>query len=136
MGPATCINPRNGSVTYNRMAVQEAGSNKIADHYFAVEEQIKSNEGIPALLKRIYRGEFTEQQVKFSSIIGETLGEISHNDQRFLKLMNQETMKVNDDYVVPVTLKAKDVNLPNNRGLAIRRLNCLERRFLKDEHFN
>ena len=135
LGPATCINPRNGSVTYNRMAVQEAGSNKIADHYFAVEEQIKSNEGIPALLKRIYRVEFTEQQVKFSSIIGETLGEISHNDQQFLKLMNQEAMKVNDDYVVPLPLKSKDVNLPNNRGLALRRLNCLERRFLKDEHF-
>ena len=46
--------------SYNRMVVWEAGSNKIANHYFAVEEQIKSNKGIPGMLKRIYEGEFTE----------------------------------------------------------------------------
>ena len=72
------------------MAVQEAGSKKIADHYFAVEEQIKLNEGIPAILKKIYEGEFTKQQMKFSSIISETLGEI-YDDQQFLKVMDQET---------------------------------------------
>ena len=37
-------NSRNGSLTLDRMAVREAGSNKIVDYYFAVEEQIKSNE--------------------------------------------------------------------------------------------
>ena len=95
VGPIACTNSRNGSLASNRMAVIEAGSNKIADHYFALEEQIKSYEGIPAMLKKIYEGEFTEQQVKFSSTIGETLGEISHDDQQFLKLMDQETIKVN-----------------------------------------
>ena len=38
VGPIACINSRNGSLTCNRIAVQEASSNKIADHYFAVEE--------------------------------------------------------------------------------------------------
>ena len=94
MGPIARINFRNGSLTCNKIAVREAGSNKIADHYFAVEEQIKSNEEIPAMLKKICEGEFTEQQVKFSSIIGEPLAEISHYDQQFLKLMNQKTIKV------------------------------------------
>ena len=70
VGPIACINSRNGPLTCNRIAVREAGSNKIADHYFAVEEQLKSNEDIPAMLNKIYEGEFTEQQVKFSSIIG------------------------------------------------------------------
>ena len=60
VGPIACINPRNGSLTCNRTEVRGAGSNKIADHYFAVEEQIKPNEGIPAMLKRIFKGEFTE----------------------------------------------------------------------------
>ena len=87
------------------------------------------------MLKKIYEGEFTEQQVKFSSIIGETLGEISHDHQQFLKLMDQETIKVDGHYVVPLPLKSKDVNLPNNRALALRRLNCLHRRLLKDDHF-
>ena len=49
--------------------------------------------------------------------------------------MDQETIKVNGHYVVPLPLKSKDVNLPNNGGLAIKRLNCLQRRFFKDEHF-
>ena len=117
------------------MAVQEAGDNKIADHYFAVKEQIKLNGGIPAMLKRIYEGEFTEQQVNFSSIIGITAGEISHDSQQFLKLMDQETIKVNGHYVVPLLLKSKNLNLPNNRGLALKRLNCFQRKFLKDDLF-
>ena len=74
VGSIARINSRNGSLTCNRIAVREAASNKIADHYFAVEEQIKSNEQIPAMLKKIYEGEFTEQQAKFSRIIGEPLG--------------------------------------------------------------
>ena len=77
------------------------------------------------MLKRIYEEEFTEQHVKFSCIIGATLGEISHDHQQFLKLMDQETSKVNSHYVVPLTLKSKDVNLSNNRVLALKRLNCL-----------
>ena len=87
------------------------------------------------MLKKIYEGEFTEQQGKFSSIIGEPLGEISHDDQQFLKLMDQETIKIDCHYVVPLPLKSKHVNLPNNRVLALKKLNCLHRRFLKDNHF-
>ena len=87
------------------------------------------------MLKRIYEGDFTEQQIKFSSIIDETLGEISHDDQQFLKLMNQETIKVDGHYVVSLPLKSKDVNLRNNRVLALKRLNCLQRSLLKDGYF-
>ena len=135
VGPMVRINSRNGSLTCNRIAVQEAGSSKIADHYFAVEEQIKSNEENPAILKKIREGKFTEQQGKFSSIIGEPLAEISHDDQKFLKLMDQETIKVYGHYVIPLPLKSKDVNLRKNRVLALKRLNCLHRTFLKDNHF-
>ena len=35
------------------MTVPEAGSNKAANYYFTVEEQIKANEGIPGIQKRI-----------------------------------------------------------------------------------
>ena len=101
-----------------------------------MEEQIKSNEEIPAMLKKIYEGEFKEQQVKQSSIIGEPLGEMSHDDQQFSKQMNQETIKVDVHYVVPLPLKSKDVNLPNNRVLALKRLNCFHRSFLNDNHFS
>ena len=37
--------------------------------------------------------------------------------------------------MVPLLLKSKDFNLPDNRVLAVKRLNCFQRRFLKDEHF-
>ena len=37
--------------------------------------------------------------------------------------------------MVLLLLKSKDVNLPDNRVLAVKRLNCFQRRFLKDEHF-
>ena len=76
------------------------------------------------MLKKIYEEELTEQQAKFSSIIGEPLGEISIDNQQFLKLMDQETIKVDGHYVVPLPLV-----------LALKRLNCLHRRFLKDNRF-
>ena len=73
------------------------------------------------VIQKIYRtGKFTEQQVKFSTIIGKTLAEISHDDQQFLKLMDQETLKLNGHYAVPLLLKPKDVNLQNSRGLALK----------------
>ena len=65
------------------------------------------------MLNRIYERESTEQ-VKFSSIIGEILGEISHNDQLLLKLMDQETIKERGHYAVPLPLRSMDDNLPNN----------------------
>ena len=77
----------------------------------------------------------TEQQVKFSNIIDERLEKISHDDQQFLKLMNQETIQVDGHFAVPLLLKSKYVNLPNKRGLALKRLNCVQRKLLKDEHF-
>ena len=73
--------------------------------------------------------------MKFSSIISEPLGEVSHDDQQFLKLMDLETVKVDGHYVVPLPLKSKDVNLSNNRVLTLKGLNCLHRGFLKDNHF-
>ena len=135
MRPIAQINSRSRSLTCNKVAVREAGSNKIADRYFAVEELIISNEEIPAMVKKIYEGECTEQQAKFSSIIGEPLEEISQNDKQSLNLMDQKTIKVNGRYVVPLSLTLKDVNLRNNRLLALKRLKCLHRRFLKDNHF-
>ena len=68
--------------------------------------------------------------MKFGSITCETLGKISHDDQQFLKLIDQETIKLHGHYIVPLLLKSKDVNLPYNRVLALERLNCLQRRFL------
>ena len=61
VGPIARIDSRNGSLTCNRIAIQEAGSNKIADHHFKVEEQIKSNKDVPAILKKIYEGELTSE---------------------------------------------------------------------------
>ena len=133
VGPIAWINSRNGSLTSKRIAVREAGSNKIADQ-LGVQEQIKSNQEMRAMLKKIYKGEFTEEQAKFSNIIVEPLGEILHDDQQFLKLMDQETIKIDGHYVVPLPLKSKDVNLPNNRVLARKSQNCLYRRFFKDNY--
>ena len=66
------------SLTWNKMAAREAGSNKIADRYFAVEEQTKLNETIPAILKRIYKDEFTESVNNFGITNQQTQFNIEH----------------------------------------------------------
>ena len=135
VGPIACVSSRGGSLVCNRIAVQEAGSSRIQGHYFAMEKKINPDEDIPAMLKKIYEGEFTEQPVKFNSIIGETLREVSYDDQQFLQLMDRETVRVNNHYVVPLPLKSNDVKFPNNRVSALKRLNCLQRKLSKDDNF-
>ena len=69
-----------------------------------------------------------------NSIIGK-MSEISNEDRRCLKILDTETMKVDNHYPTPLPLKNSDVKLPNNRKVAERRLLYLKKRLKKDDRF-
>ena len=87
------------------------------------------------MLKKIFEQEFTEPNMRFTSVIGETTGDVSFDDQIFLRLMDQETVQVDNHYEVPLALKSTDVTFPNNKSAAMKRLNSLKRRFIRDKSF-
>ena len=74
--------------------------------------------------------------MRFTSVIGETTGDVSYDDQIFLRLMDQETVQVDNHYEVPLPLKSTDVTFPNNKSAAMKMLHSLKRRFIRDKSFH
>nr|XP_039251003.1 uncharacterized protein LOC120328550 [Styela clava] len=82
----------------------------------------------PHHLQRMPELEFTERENKYS--------ELSIDDSRFLKISSENIVRTNDGHFeMPLPLKSREVSLPNNRSLALRRLLQLKKRLLKDERF-
>ena len=67
----------------NRTAVVEAASNKVSRHCFAMENKLIPDDDVKSMLKKIYKQEFTEPNLRFSSVIGET-ADVLYDDQIFL----------------------------------------------------
>ena len=109
----------------------EAGSNKVSRHYFAVENKLKPDDDVKSMLKKIYEQEFIDPNMRFISVIGETTGDVSYDNQIFLRLMDQETVQVDNHYEVLLPLKSTNVTFPNNKSAAMKRLNSLKRRFIR-----
>ena len=86
----------------------EAGSNKVSRHIFAMENKLTTDDDVKSMLKKNYEQEFTEPNMRLTSVIGETTGDMSYNDQIFLRLMDQETVQVDNHYEVPLPLKSTE----------------------------
>ena len=61
--------------------------------------------------------------------------EVSYENKKFIKMMNEETMKVARHYQTPLPFRSKEVHFPDNRRLAESRLVGIKRRILRDEQF-
>ena len=56
----------------------------------------------------------------------------SVEDANVMKFLNKKTRKVDGRYEVPLIWKDQNVRLPDNRLVAVHRLNVLERRLQRD----
>ena len=59
----------------------------------------------------------------------------SSEDRRAVKLMEDTVEKVNGHYQIGLPWKSDNLTLPNNRAVAVKRLNHLKHRFVKDPEF-
>ena len=87
---------------------------------------------IKGLLMKMYEYNFVELQLQHCvKKISINYDELSRNDGRFLDLMDQKAVKVDGHYKLPLPLKDEDIQLPNNRAAAMKRLESLRRKVRK-----
>ena len=127
---------KKGSISCNRIVVQDVTSGKMASHRFGITNEVK-DVSAKQMLQRMYNQEFNESKLAFMEGIGKTdIEEISFEDREFLKMMNENSRKVGKHYELPLPLKNPAVTkIPNNSYLAETRLLSLKKRFFKDPDF-
>ena len=60
---------------------------------------------------------------------------VSVDDKRFTDIVSNGIEKVEGKYEMPLPLKDSNLNLPNNKAMALHRLNALKRRLEKDQKY-
>ena len=119
------VDEKPDAVSCSWVAVLQAENASIAKHHFQVQNKCEDI-GIKEMLGRIYMSDFQDTiSEREDSIIGK-MSEIS-NEDRFLKILDAQIMKVGNHYQTPLPLKNPDVKLPNNRKVAERRLLYLKK---------
>ena len=134
VGPIECTSGKVGAVSCNRIAVNEVGTNKIQSHHFEVQDQVKES-GIKEMFERMYQLDFNESSTKVHNVMTKKLEGISYEDKKFLKLMDDQTVKVGNHYQTPLPLRNPVMKLPNNRKMVERRAQYLKKRFEKDPKY-
>eukprot|EP00112_Aurelia_sp_Birch-Aquarium-sp1_P006390 Seg1706.9 transcript_id=Seg1706.9/GoldUCD/mRNA.D3Y31 product="hypothetical protein" protein_id=Seg1706.9/GoldUCD/D3Y31 len=117
------------AVRCNRITVTDAGSAKIADHHFVVEDTVKdvtTNE----LLRKMYHTDFSETKLDDGKL------DLSQEHKKFLKMMKEQSIKADGHYVLPLSFRNPNVyNMPNNKEQAMKRAVWTKRRLQKDPKF-
>ena len=86
------------------------------------------------MMQRMYQLDFIEPRTKFKNLMTNRLDEISYED-KFLKIMEDQVVKVENHYETPLPLRNSEMTLPNNRVMAEKRAHYLKRKFQKDEQY-
>ena len=121
------------TIPCNQIAVTEASKGGIARHHFAIEDKCQEV-GIQEMLMKLYMQDFVEPKTTKDEIC-DALQEVSYEDKKFIKMMNEETVEIGWHYQTPLPFRSKEVHFPNNRRLAESRLNGMKRRILGDKQF-
>ena len=105
------------NLSCHRVSLTQIGSNKIANDHFVIEKSVEDM-GIKQMLQKIYLHEFTEPQLKDGISLSGFKNSISTEDQKFLKVMKENTVLVNGHYQIPLPPKHPGVKFPKNRKQA------------------
>ena len=95
---------------------------------FSVNYVKSDNIALNEAMQRMYDTDFVTK-VKTDNEL------LSVNDRRALGILEKSIKKVDGHYQVALPWKSDQISFPNNRIMALRRLNQLKKRFLKDPAF-
>ena len=121
-------------ISCNRIAVQDAGTKQISSHHFEIQKEVKDT-GISGMMQRMNQLDFIELRTKFKDLMTNRLGEISCEDKKFFKIMEDLVVKVGNHYETPLPVRNPEMMLPNNRVIAEKRAHYLKKKFEKDEQY-
>ena len=115
------------SISSNGIAVRDAATSKVSRYHFRFTHEVQ-NVSAKKMLQEMYNADFIE------TIIGTSgnIEEMSYEDQKFLKLMDENVRKIGKHYQIPLPFRDKTKIFPNNRE---KRLGYLQRRFMKNSTF-
>ena len=126
----------NDIISYSRIAVQDAGTKQISSYHFEIQKEVKDT-GISNMMQGMYQLDFIESRTKFKGLMTNRLDVISYEDNKSLKIMEDQVVKVRNHYETRLPLRNPEMTLPNNTVIAEKRANYLKRKFQKDEqHFS
>ena len=118
-------------INCNRIAIQDAGTKQILKHHFKIQKKVKDT-GISDMIQRIYQLDFMEPRTKFKDLMTNRLNEISYEEKKFLKIMEDQVVKVGNHYKTPLSLRNPGMMLPNNSVMAEKQAQSLKNKFQKD----
>ena len=104
-------------INCNRIAVQDAETKQISKHHFKIQKRVKDT-GISDMMQRIYQLGFMEPRTKFKDLMTNRLNETSYEDKNFLKIMEDQVVKVGNHYETALPMRNPEMILPNNRVMA------------------
>ena len=120
-------------ISCNWIAVTECSKGGAVRHHFAIEDKCQEV-GIQKMLMKLYMQDFVEPKTTKDEIC-DALQEVSYEDKKFIKMMNEETVKIGRHYQTSLPFRSKEVHFRNNRRLAEGRLAGIKRRILRDKKF-
>ena len=115
-------------ISCNRIVVQDAETKMITRHYFEIQKEVKET-GISDMMERMYQLDFIEARTKFKDFMTKRLDEISYEDKKFLKITEDQVVKVGNHCETALPLRNPEMTLPNNRVMVRK----LKSKFHKDE---
>ena len=95
-----------------------------------MQDQVKES-GIKEMFERMHQLDFNESSTKGHDVMTKNLEDI-YEDKKFLKLTDDQTVKVGNHCQTPLPLRNPVMKLPNNRKMLERRAQYLKKRSEKN----
>ena len=125
---------KKNSISCHLIIVHDRISGEIFAHHFGVSNKV-TDISAKQMLTAIYNADFNEEKtgrLRHSLI---NIEEISFEDRKFLKMMDENSTKVANHYQLPLLLKNESMIFPDNRHLGEKRLHYSKKRFLRNTNF-
>ena len=103
------------SISCHQVAVRDAFTSQIALHHFGIKDSIKGIT-LEEVFKIMYNNDISEPALPSSRIMMNS-NEVSAEDQKFLYIMEEGTVKKDDHYVVPLPFRDQYLVIPKNPGI-------------------
>jgi hypothetical protein len=131
IGPVTpkseCSEDETEIISCNRIVTKEIGATSPTRCNFIVSPQVKETIN-PSTVTQMFEQDFSERNNDIQAY--------SMDDKRFLATVKEGIVHCEDGhYEIPLPFKQPNLKLPNNRCVALRRLNQLKRRFERDKQY-
>ena len=121
-----CQEQQAETIKCNRITVRDISTNAIAQHKFVVKNEIQDI-SIAEQLKEMYTIDFNENNSEKKTL--------SVTDKKFINIMETKGELIDNHHYLPLPLRNSEPKLPNNRCMAVSRINSVGKKMLLNEGY-